>query len=144
MVRWATSRQNLSSGFPRLQTLARKLKFRLYQAWIWYFTMSEQQRRWSDCASALLLFTNHRRQVFSRRAQIMLTRTCMQILCGWRVMSMFTKYHGETDSPSVDRRVVQFFVCGNLCRLLTDIFANSLDPRPLQSVEWDFKPRPHP
>ena len=58
----------------------------------------------------------------------MLTCTCMQILCGSRVMSMFTKYHGETDSRSADRKVVQFFVCGNLCRLLTDIFANSLEP----------------
>ena len=60
-IKWAPTRENLSSGFPtkwdsnqpaQLKRLARKLKFRLYQARIWYFTISEKQGRWSDCAYA--------------------------------------------------------------------------------------------
>ena len=53
----------------------------------------------------------------------------------------FTKYHGETDSRSADRRFVQFFVCDNLCRLLTDIYANSLEPvQDRQNVGSDLDP----
>ena len=37
---------------PQLQRLARKLKFRMLQVYIWNFPISEQQRRWSDCADA--------------------------------------------------------------------------------------------
>ena len=58
---WASSRENLSSGFPtkrvsnrspQLQRLARKLKFYLIRGKIWYFPKREQQRRRSDCADA--------------------------------------------------------------------------------------------
>ena len=46
MTIWASSRENLSSGFPtkqsssqyhQLQRLAGKFKFRLWQDYIWYF-----------------------------------------------------------------------------------------------------------
>ena len=58
---WASSQENLSSGFqakpvsnqpPQLQWLARKLKFHLYQVYIRYFPKSEKQRRWSVFADA--------------------------------------------------------------------------------------------
>ena len=59
--KWAVTRENLSSGFPtkwgsnqspQLQRLARKLKFHLYQVYIWYFQKKEKQWRWSVCADA--------------------------------------------------------------------------------------------
>ena len=49
----AAMRENLSSGFPtkwdsnrpaKLQRLARKLKFRLLQVWMWYFPKSEKTK----------------------------------------------------------------------------------------------------
>ena len=78
---WASSRQNLSSRYStkrdsnqsaQLQRLARKLKFRLWQAWIWYLSKSEKQRRWSDCAYAqaglrLCCSQHPERQVFWHR-----------------------------------------------------------------------------
>ena len=63
---WASLRQNLSSGFPtrsypkqpaQLQRLARTLKLHLSYVEIWYFPISEKQRRWSDCADGQALCT---------------------------------------------------------------------------------------
>ena len=60
-VIWASSQEKLSSGCPtkwvsnhapQLQRLASELKFRVLQVYILYFSKSEQQRRWSDCADA--------------------------------------------------------------------------------------------
>ena len=79
-VKWASSQQNLSSGFltkrdshqpPQLQRLARKLKFRWWQEHIIfsYKRISKALISLCGCAgwSAPLLFAKHRRQVFSRR-----------------------------------------------------------------------------
>ena len=58
---WDVTGENLSSGFQtkwdlnqpaQLQRLARKLKFRLLQVWMWCFPKSEKRRRWSDCVDA--------------------------------------------------------------------------------------------
>ena len=60
-VVWASSRENLSSGFAtkvdsnrpaQLQRLARGLKIWLYQVEVLYYPGSKQQNRWSDCADA--------------------------------------------------------------------------------------------
>ena len=56
---WASSRENLSSGFAtrrdtnrpaQPQKLARVFKFRLQQVEVLNYPGSEQHRRWSDCA----------------------------------------------------------------------------------------------
>ena len=76
---WASTRQNLSSGFltkwdsnqpALLQRLARKLKFRSKQVQIWYFPIREQQRCWS-AGSAPLFFAHPGRQVSSVEAHIL-------------------------------------------------------------------------
>ena len=81
-MKWTSSQENLSSGFltkrvsnqsPQLQGLARKLKFHLQVASL-DMTLSKKGKTKAlmslhGCAgwSVPLLFTNHRRQVFSRR-----------------------------------------------------------------------------
>ena len=55
------------SNWPaQLQKLARVLKFRLYNLEILYYIIREQQRRWSDCADAPLLFAYDISHIFSR------------------------------------------------------------------------------
>ena len=58
---WASSRENLSSGFATTvdsnrpaqpQKLYRGLKFRIWKLEVLYYLGSEQQRCWSDCADA--------------------------------------------------------------------------------------------
>ena len=56
---WASTREDLSSGFPtmqdsnqpaQLQRVARELKFRVLQVYQLYLQEGEQQWHWLDCA----------------------------------------------------------------------------------------------
>ena len=81
---WALAWENLSSVFstkwvsnqsPQLHRLARKLKFHLYQVYIWYFPKSKQQRRWSVYADVqaglrLCCWQNPEDRLFSRCSPI--------------------------------------------------------------------------
>ena len=65
------STKSVSNQSPQLKRLAWKLKFHLQQVYIWYFPKSKKKAltRLRGCAgwSAPVLFTNPRRQGFSRR-----------------------------------------------------------------------------
>ena len=66
------STKSVSNQSPQLKRLAWKLKFHLQQVYIWYFPKSKKKKaliRLRGCAgwSAPVLFTNPRRQGFSRR-----------------------------------------------------------------------------
>ena len=106
--KWASSRENLSSGFAtrvdlnrpaQLQRLAGFIKLHINKLEILYYLGSEQQRRWSDCADAqadLRLCCSHMTKtgfLMTRLKNSMNKMHQLQLNCGGKRPELPLKFH---------------------------------------------------